>query len=357
MKLLQVLLLFICGAAVAEPLQVFQHASPNYRMEFPRDHGSHPNFQTEWWYYTGQLVGMPKELFRDSADFGFQLTFFRRAERTQDRLPWDEGFLAHAALLDLSKGTFTHEKRVASAGLGMAGAAEGMLQVWNRDWRLHGSEGKHVLEFNLEKGTVKVSLEAEYSGTPILHGEQGYSRKGQCETCASQYYSMPGMRIQGTLEVAGRITPLHGLAWMDHEFMSNSLQEDQSGWDWFSLMFKDGRRLMLYVLRRKDGGISHASGTLVEDGRARPLLMNDFSIEALSMWKSPRGTAYPASWQVKVPGMKIDEIILPLFANQEIGADEKSTISYWEGAVKSKSGDAIGYVELTGYEQELGGKF
>ncbi len=41
-------------------------------FRLPVDHGPHFEFQTEWWYYTGNLAA------DDGRRFGFQLTFFRR---------------------------------------------------------------------------------------------------------------------------------------------------------------------------------------------------------------------------------------------------------------------------------------
>lgn len=356
--ILCIMFLLASGAGAAAQVETgFQQASPRFEMQFPRDHGSHPDFQTEWWYYTGQLVGPSKELFRDGADFGFQLTFFRRAERAADQLPWDQSYLAHAALLDVRKGEFHSAKRLAGGGLGVAGAAVDVLRVWNRDWKVESIGLSHVLRFTLEQSQISMRLDAKPSAAPVLHGDKGFSRKGRCATCASQYYSLPGMRIEGEITIAGKIIPVQGLVWMDHEFMSNALQADQAGWDWFSLMFKDGRRLMLYKVRDQSGGISFASGTLVSAHTVQTLAPEEFSIEELSRWRSPGGTSYPSSWRVRVPGAEIDEIVSPLFANQEIVSRGHEGISYWEGAVASASGIALGYVEMTGYERALGAKF
>ncbi|MBN8550802.1 MAG: carotenoid 1,2-hydratase, partial [Deltaproteobacteria bacterium] len=269
-----------------------------------------------------------------------------------------QGYLAHAALLDLRKGAFYTGKRVSSEALGLAGSARGIMRVWNRDWKAETFGARDVLEFNLDDEKVRLRLIATYTGQPVLHGERGFSRKGQCQSCASQYFSLPGMQVEGQVEIDSRIEPVQGVAWMDHEFMSNALEESQSGWDWFSLQFKDGRKLMLYQLRARAGGISYASGTLISGAGTRALRPEEFSVEVLSTWASRKsGATYPARWRVRLPSAGIDETIIALHAEQEILGDDTSGITYWEGAVRTESREALGYVEMTGYQSELGAKF
>lgn len=347
----------------AESPAQFREASPEYALRFPRDYGSHPDFQTEWWYFTGHLFSPGKRAFRDSADFGFQLTFFRRRESAESRSPWDGGFLAHAALSDLGAGRFYADKRFVSGNLGLAGAAETGLNVWNREWKAQLDSGSLRLEYRLlpqvthGRGAAQVSLHAEHIPAPVAQGENGFSRKGACDSCASHYYSIPRIELRGEIKIGDAVTPVHGLAWMDHEFMSNALQADQAGWDWFSLMLEDGRNVMLFKLRARDGGLSYASGSVQHAGEVRALESGDFSIEETDFWTSSSGTRYPSRWRVKIPSAGIDEVLTPLLADQEVRGDDAAGLTYWEGAVRSASGRALGYVEMTGYDKALGARF
>jgi predicted secreted hydrolase len=195
---------------------------------------------------------------------------------------------------------------------------------------------------------------------PAVHGSGGISRKAACASCASHYYSYTRLQTRGTLTYNGVPLAVEGLSWMDHEFGSSELAPDQSGWDWFSLQLRDGREVMLYRLRERDGGVTpQSSGSVIErDGRVHPLRLGDFSIESHSVWRSPHtGARYPSGWRVRVPGHRLDLLLTPTVADQELA--NSSGTSYWEGAVDvSDTAHAevslgAGYVELTGYAGAL----
>lgn len=343
----------------AEPSASFEVPRAGVVLELPRDHGSHPSFQTEWWYFTGQLVSEGQDIFGRQADYGFELTFFRRGE-----VPGAldaQAYLAHAAVTDITRGTFGFDRQMCSSDLGICGATEGKLQVWNHGWRVESFGSQIVLQYDLpataERNSYSLRLVGEYPFGPTLHGDAGFSRKGTCPSCASYYYSLPGIPMRGHIEVGKQRTHVQGLVWMDHEYMSNSLQADQAGWDWFGLLFKNGKRLMLYRLRGQDGRTSYGSGTLIEGSSQRQLSVDEFQIEALSTWRNSRGVAYPSGWRVRVPSAHIDETVRPLLPQQEIVGEGAESVSYWEGAVRSENNSVLGYVELTGYDKPLGAKF
>ena len=332
---------------------------------FPRDHGAHPAYRTEWWYFTGNL--------EDAAAnrYGYQFTVFRvglRREAAEPENPWSvrDVYLAHLALTEADKRRFRYAERASRAGPGLAGASLGGLHVWVFGWAAR-----------MEAGTIRVSAETrdmalDLELTPrkpiVLHGSGGLSRKGQAPGQASYYASLTDLETRGGIRVepAGGVIPVEGVSWFDQEFGSNQLAEEQAGWDWFSLHLSDGRDLMLYVLRRKDGTVEPASsGTLVErNGRARHIRLGRVVIDLLEYWKSPRNEAeYPSRWRVRVPDAEIDLTLTPLVADQEITTEGSTGVVYWEGAVSGsgRSKEAAvtcqGYVEMTGYAGTLGGLF
>jgi predicted secreted hydrolase len=357
--------LLICFATFT-PLSVSSEeltariADPAYRLAFPGDHGAHPEFETEWWYYTGQLFEPESNAFSAEPLYGFQLTFFRRRDVRAGHAP-GQLYLAHAAISDLRKGEFLHDRRMAAGSLALAGASEGFLRVWNRGWRAGMIGGEHILEFDLEKGGrhIELRLRAKAEAPPVAHGSSGYSRKGRCPSCASHYYSFPALAVSGEVIDDGARRDVGGLAWMDHEFMSAALDKSQVGWDWFSIMLKDGRRLMLYKLRSSIPGEDFYSGTIVRGaGSVRELKPAEFVIHELAKWESPASHgSYPARWRIEVPSEEIDIELSPRLAGQELAAVGEDDTSYWEGAVADTAGSAIGYVEMTGYDKPLNLRF
>lgn len=324
-------------------------------LTFPADFGAHPDFRTEWWYYTGNLQTAK------GRHFGFDLTIFRMGQAPPTaELPNDSNwssrdlYFAHFAVSDISSNHFYAFQRYSRPGSGLAGAEADPYHVWLEGWNItQRTKGLYQLQAEQEQIALDLTLTDE-TGV-ILQGENGYSRKGKNPTNASYYYSQPRLRADGSLKINGAQYEVSGLTWNDHEFSSGALDESQIGWDWFSLQFDDGAALMLFQIRERGGGISDsASGTFIAaDKTSQPLHKSDFEITVLDHWMSPhtQGT-YPSSWKVHIlkPDCSLD--VKPWMSEQEINFPP---IAYWEGAVHFEGtcngvptrGD--GYIELTGY--------
>ena len=327
---------------------------------FPRDHFSHPGFRTEWWYYTGHLSA------EGGKSYGYQVTFFRfglrdRQDQEADRSPhFTDLYMAHFALSDIDAQSFTYRDRVNRGYGGKAGAREDRYLVWNEGWKVEMRNGKHEITIHDGDRILELSLTAEKP--PVLHGLYGLSRKGEAAGRASYYYSLTRMKTRGTLQESGRREKVQGQSWMDHEFGSDQLGEDQVGWDWFSLQLDNNREVMLYLMRRKDGSMDPvSSGTLVdESGKARGLSRDSFRVEALGQWSSPRsGATYPMGWNIRIPSEGAELEVVPFFPQQELDTRKSTRVTYWEGAVRvrgrylDKPVAGLGYVELTGYGERL----
>lgn len=346
-KLIALCILFLgfSSLANAEP---FKRAEPGYAWSFPRDHGKHSDFQTEWWYYTGQLFESEADIFQATPRYGFQLTFFRRASLV-DGNPKDQ-FMAHAVVTDLTKGKTFWSSRVGGSELGLSGARGASLGVWSGDWTVDTIGGEQFLRFNVmgdgEMYSLRLSIKDAKS--PWLQGQKGWSQKANCLGCASQYYSQPRLPVTAEMTKGESSQTLHGLAWMDHEFMTNVLADTQVGWDWMGLMLKDGRSVMVYRLRRDDGTVDFAAGAVSSKDGERTLTRGDFSMTPLATRRSPSSKAeYPIQWRLEVPseGIKVD--LAARVADSELG--EANQTRYWEGPVASEREDVLGYLEMTGY--------
>lgn len=324
---------------------------------FPADHGPHPEFKTEWWYYTGNLAAA------DGRRFGYQLTFFRIA-LTPEPIPrasaWgvNQLTMAHFAVTDVEGKRFVSAERFARNALGLAGAQAAPFRVWLEDWQASGPQ--QTFPMRLQSATDQAALDNTLeAGKPlVLQGEQGLSRKSAEAGNASYYYSLTRLPTRGTLRLGDEEFQLVGHSWLDREWSTSALAPDQTGWDWFALQLDDGHELMYYQLRRKDGSADPASaGVWVRpDGSSQGLGQGDLTLESTKTWTSPRGGRYPAGWRLRVAQEDLDLAIEPLLADQELDV----TIRYWEGAVKisgQRNGQPVsgyGYVELTGYAEEGG---
>jgi predicted secreted hydrolase len=276
-------------------------------------------------------------------------------------------FLAHLAVTDVAGGRFTWAERVSRTGPGLAGAEEASLGVRLLSWSAREEGGRFVLD--AADGPLSLHLVLTPGASPpVLHGPGGLSRKGDKPGQASWYYSLPDLAAEGRLGVpwVGEPIPVRGQVWFDHEFGSNQMAPDQTGWDWFGLRLDDGRKLMLYLIRRSDGTVEPASGgTLVEaDGRTRPLGSGDFLVRVLDRWLSPRsGGRYPSRWRITLAGEGLELEVRPALTDQELSTDHSTGVTYWEGVVEargSRRGAPVrgeGYAELTGYAGRLGGLF
>lgn len=337
----------------------FRPLDPGAAPVFPRDHGAHDDARVEWWYVTGHLSDA------EGRRSGFQLTFFRtglvdepKGARTSAFAPRDL-HLAHFARTDVDGKTFRYAERTHRDGPGGASARTTHLDVANEDWRLTELGGKLYLRANDRVDGVEETLTLILTPEkpPVLHGENGLSRKAPEPDAVSRYVSSTRLRAEGWATRGGDARSVTGSAWMDHEWGSGAIGKGTRGWDWFSLQLEDGRDLMLYLLRGEDGVRTlQSSGTLVEkDGRATPLAPSDFSVEVTARWTSPRSKGtYPARWLLRVPKANLVLEVVPLLADQELVTDRSTRVTYWEGACDVRapgSGRPLGraYVELTGY--------
>ncbi|BCR03477.1 carotenoid 1,2-hydratase [Desulfuromonas versatilis] len=323
-------------------------------FSFPSDHGPHPRYRTEWWYYTGNLQAA------DGRRFGYQLTFFRIA-LTPEPQPRASGwaanqlYMAHFALTDVAGRRFFHFERFARAALGLAGATTDPYRVWLEDWEA-SSDGSTALPMRLRAAQqrIAIDLHLESAKPVVLQGERGLSQKSPEEGNASYYYSLTRMPTVGRIEVGGESLAVAGDSWLDREWSTSALGPEQAGWDWFSLQLDDGRELMYYRLRKKDGsGDPMSSGTLVAgDGSYRRLRPQQVIIDEMGSWQSPHSGAryrYPSGWLLRLPGEGLELQITPMLRDQELQA----TVRYWEGAVVVEGTvGGQGYVELTGYGEE-----
>lgn len=340
----------------AGPVMVdgWRQAEPGYQFAFPRDHGSHPEYRIEWWYYTGNLAA------GDGRRFGYQVTFFRigvdPAPVNPSRWAVRDLYMAHLAVTDVAEGRQHVAERFDRGGVGWAGADEGTLEVWNGDWRASLDGDAHLLE--LSDGSFGLELRLDPGRGATLHGEAGFSQKGAQPGNASHYYSMTRMPTTGWVSVDGERVVVNGDSWMDHEFGTSFLEPGQVGWDWFSLQLDDGSDLMLFQLRRDDGsGDTHSAGTwLAADGSQTALVADDFSLTPGRRWSSPTsGAAYPVEWSIELPSRGARLEIAPLVEAQELHTDQSTGVTYWEGAVSVRgevSGEEVtgrGYLEMTGY--------
>ncbi len=355
------IVLSIPAGAGAE--EAFQRPQPGRLFQFPADHGAHPEYKTEWWYWVGHLKS------KEGQDFGYQLTFFRVALRQpapQARSAWrlHTVYFAHLAVSDPTRGRFTFREKAGRGALGLSGAETGRLKVWIDAWK--AEQNGEVFHLQARDEGLGLDLALTPTKPPALHGEGGFSCKAARFDAASYYYSITRLDTKGQLTLDGRTFEVSGASWMDHEFFTSSMAPGLVGWDWFALQLDDGREVMLYLLRHQDGNLDRASsGTLVaEDGSPHHLQLSDFQVKATGAWKSPRsGAVYPAGWQVAIPGAGLNLTLTPTLADQEVRAGAPAQVSYWEGQVKiqgQKEGLPIngrGYVELTGYAGAMGGRF
>jgi len=332
----------------------WREAEAGYRYEFPRDHAAHEDYGIEWWYYTGNLQAP------DGRRFGYQLTFFRVGVTRQPQNPsrWAvrDLYMTHFAISDVERRQFHSFDRINRAGVGWAGAAADAYRVWNEDWsaRLDGRD--HVL--SASNADYNIDLRLTPAKPEVIHGENGISQKGPSVGNASHYYSLTRLDTAGRVTVGGQSFEVTGLSWLDHEFGTSFLEEEETGWDWFSIQLGDGRELMLFQLRRRDGQIDpRSSGTLVDrEGRATHIGFGEFTLTPGDVWRSPAsGAEYPTAWAIDLPRFQLRLATRAAFADQELRTTESTGVTYWEGSMEvngTADGKAVsgrGYLEMTGY--------
>lgn len=353
-----VLLLVACGEDAQQPLNAptsvssllgapavagYARAVEPREFTFPTDHGPHPDFRSEWWYWTGNLTTA------DGRAFGYQFTVFRFAlaplttgpERTS---AWAarESWLAHLTLSDIAGGHFYSFERAGRGALDLAGATADPFRVHCDGWQVAGTP----MRIQADAGAIALDLTLAAGKPVVLQGDHGLSRKGVEPGNASFYYSLTRMPTTGTVRVAEQTFPVSGASWVDREWSTSALAPGVVGWDWFALQLADGRDLMFYRLRRADGSATSFSGgaLIAVDGTVTRLTADEVTITQQGSWTSRTGTTYPAGWHLRV--RDLDLVITPALADQELDL----TVRYWEGAVKiTGSTTGVGYVELAGY--------
>ena len=324
----------------------YELALPGYRYDFPRDYFNHPEYRTEWWYYTGNLHSAA------GRRFGFELTFFRQGTGTRPASVWDVGdiWLAHLALSDIDGKGFLHTERLNRTGAGLAGADLAQARVWNGNWQVRWTGD--VQHLTAIADDFSFDLEARPRKPPVIHGRDGISQKAAGRGRASHYFSLTRLATRGSVRLRGQRFTVEGLAWMDHEFSTNQLAAGQIGWDWFSLQMNDGTELMLYRLRRADGKPDpFSAGTFVDaGGHARELNAGDFSLTPGRTWRK-----YPIEWQIAIPELSFNATVTTPLPQQEVTSPTGAVSAYWEGAVESHGTErrssikGVGYLEMTGY--------
>jgi predicted secreted hydrolase len=354
---LTMLLIFLF---LVQPLAAqYRTALPGYHYQFPHDHFSHPDFETEWWYYTGNVKSS------DGHRFGFELTFFRQAV-TRDpskTAVWDvrDVYFAHLALSDLDRGNFYHSERSNRSGPGIAGVSEADRRIWNGNWQIRWQGDDQQLQAVDDRFTLQFKMHPEKP--PVIHGENGVSQKGANPGEASHYISFTRLATSGSIELNGTKLDVTGTAWMDHEFFTHLLEPEQVGWDWLSLQLDDNTEFMLFHIRREDGSIdSHSAGTYIDAGGKSQNLKNaDFVLQpAGDAWTSPITKAvYPIHWKISIPRLGIELDAKTPLESQELAGKGNFAPTYWEGAItlqgshNGKPLAGVGYLEMTGYDRPL----
>ncbi len=354
----------LVSLVLADDASDFARALEPGAIEFPRDLGAHDQYQTEWWYYTGNLETA------DGRPFGFQFTIFRRALTADTAAAvaaagassWrsNQLYFAHLALSDIGGGEFYADERFSRGAAALAGADADPYRVWLDDWSAT-AESPGRVRLTAATDEVALNLLLTETGPPVLHGDRGLSQKGPEPGNASYYYSIVQQAVAGRITVGDQVYAVTGRAWKDHEYGTSFLEPGATGWDWFSLQLDDGSALMFFEIRLADGRLSSFSaGSYIDPaGQVTPLALGDWRLEVTDRWTSPHSDAdYPAGWRLTIPRLELELTGEPLLADQELNL---STV-YWEGASVfqgTKAGQPIiarGYVELTGYAGSMEGR-
>lgn len=336
----------------------FSKAITPKTFEFPKDHGPHKNFKTEWWYFTGNLISTNDE------KFGYQFTIFRNAVNT-DSLSgtsnWrsNQFYMGHFAVTDINNRNFYFDERFSRDGNNLAGATvKDKFRVWLDDWELiqiNDSTNYHLpnlkLIANMENVRLELILKADKP--KVLQGDNGLSQKGSEIGNASYYYSYTRLKTNGNLTINNKKHNVSGSSWMDREWSTSALSDDQVGWDWFSIQLNDNTELMYYQMRKSDGYPDiFSKGVIVDSNGAKDSFqLDEIKLNVEDYWISEDGTRYPADWKIDIPSKNIYLEISPNIENQLMDV----SVKYWEGSVNVsgiKEGKNIlgsGYVELTGY--------
>lgn len=333
----------------------WQLSLPGWNYEFPRDHGNHPDFKTEWWYFTGNLKS------ESGREFGYQLTFFRQGVRppsdrelVASRFVVNHVQFVHFAISDITKRQFHFAQNLTRGAFGEAGFGQGERLAWieNCEMIILPDGGFRIIGKSDKKS---IALDLTPTKPIVFHGDEGVSQKAAGPGRASHYYSFTRLHTKGALVIDDERFSVEGTSWYDHEWATNQLTENQIGWDWFSLHLDDGSELMLFQIRTRDGGRDPFSGgTLIRpDGTTIAVRDTDFNLEPSRQWRSQTtGAVYPVAWRLQIPSQQLDLAIEARLDAQELVL---TPISYWEGSIratgsmKNQPVSVLGYLEMTGY--------
>jgi len=327
----------------------FARALAPREFRFPAEHGPHPEFKNEWWYFTGNLAT------KDGRRFGYQVTFFRiglAAGGPERESAWAtrQIWMAHVALSDIQAGEHQARERITREAIGLAGAETDPLGLWVEDWRIDRAADSGSWTIRIAAKGFGLELDLEEQRPPVLQGDAGLSQKSAEPGNASYYYSIPRLTTRGVVRVVDDSYRVQGLSWLDREWSTSALGPDQVGWDWFSLQLTDGSDLMYYRLRRRDGSADpHSCGSLVgADGDRLDLRPDAQELRPLDWWRGPDGTRYPIAWSLHILPLDRTLTVRALIPDQLMDL----SVRYWEGAVEVLEGDesvGYGYLEMTGY--------
>ena len=346
------------GQALSGDTTGYTRAMGPAPIQFPADHGPHPDFKLEWWYYTGNLTSSAGQ------EFGYQFTVFRNAlappgqDDSTSASNWrtNQLYFAHFTVTDVQNKKFYAFERFSRGAAGLAGAQSDPYKVWVEDWRAEQrDETMPPMHVNAADNGIAIDLEMDLAKPIVLQGDGGYSVKGPGFGNASYYYSMTRLKTSGTVLVDGEVHDVEGFSWMDREWSTSLLAEDQEGWDWFSLQLDDGRDLMYFNVRNTLPSVSpFEHGVIVGNaGDKTPLEPGEVQLEVLETWESRHGAVYPSKWRMRIPEKELDLLIEPVMNDQELDV----SVRYWEGSVRieGEAGEkpilGAGYVELTGYDR------
>ncbi len=348
----------LAGLLGSDSEQSYPRVVEPRQFRFPEDHGPHPEYRNEWWYVTGNLDAVSGER------LGFELTLFRflltpAAPAAASAWRSNQVYIGHFAISDVRRDEFYVAERYSRGSMGLAGASSAPFRVWLEDWQIGEESGAagtaDVASWRLQAADDEFAIDLSLTSKkrPVLNGVNGLSQKSAEPGNASYYYSMTRLQSDGTVRIGDRRFEVSGLSWLDREWGSSALSQDQSGWDWFALQLDDDSELMFYSIRKLDGtqDLMSAGTFVAPSGRTQHLRYDDVSIDVLDHWESPLGGRYPSRWRIGVPSLDLSLSIEPVMAAQEL----QTSVRYWEGAVDVsglRGGEALrgrGYVELTGY--------
>jgi predicted secreted hydrolase len=333
-----------------------------FDLSWPRDHGKHADFETEWWYFSGILKDA------EAMEWGYHFVIFRRAFSlrlrgvTPHALPI-EGYVGHLSLTNITRREFDFFQTGALSLLGFAGSREDRLDVWVRNWHVKENQGR--MNIKAEVGDFGVSLELHPQSQPVLHGEGGLEIKGSLPGEASHHYSVTSLDTKGKLKWAGKEHDISGNSWMEREFGTAMIPQSILGWDWFSISMENGHQITLTRWRWQGAKAADSDFVTIisPDGTTQRFGSSDFTLESMAFWESPRTHArYPVAWQLSIPKAEIELRIDPIIKQHEILGSETTGIDYWEGPVMVNGtihlnrASGRGYQELVGYAQPIGGK-